>query len=167
MTIYYDNSIFPFLSQLDWSSTRRHIKFKEVMDIGHGKQCPDDRMAHKCMQPVWIYLLSGRPFEDSFENTQWRKVKQMQPMWLYILSSRTFEDSFENTQWTKAKQMQPMWLCILLCTPFEETFDNGQYWKVKKCNHCDLASSGFWGWHFEVTFENKSIFSSYWFISTA
>ena len=25
---------------------------------------------------LWLFVLSGNPFDDSFENTQWRKVKQ-------------------------------------------------------------------------------------------
>ena len=33
------------------------------------------------------------------------KVKQMQPMWLCILTGRPFEDTFENAQWGKVKQM--------------------------------------------------------------
>ena len=37
-----------------------------------------------------------------------RKVKQVQPMRLYPISGKQFEDSFENTQWRKVKQMQPM-----------------------------------------------------------
>ena len=39
----------------------------------------------------------------------------MQPLWLCIISGRSFEDTHENTHWRKVKQMQPVWLCILLC----------------------------------------------------
>ena len=44
------------------------------------------------------------------EERDWRcrEVQQMQPMWLCILLCRQFEDTFENTQWRKVKQMQPM-----------------------------------------------------------
>ena len=41
------------------------------------------------------------------------KVKQMQPVWLCIFSGRPFEDTFENAQSRKVKQMQPMQLCVL------------------------------------------------------
>ena len=58
------------------------------------------------MQPVWLCILSGRPFEDTFENPQRRKVKQMQPVWLCILSGRRSKDTCENTQWRKVEQMQ-------------------------------------------------------------
>ena len=34
------------------------------------------------------------------------KIKQMQHVWLYIFSCRRFEDTFENAQWRKVKQMQ-------------------------------------------------------------
>ena len=36
------------------------------------------------------------------------KLKQMQPMRLCLFLGKQFEDTFENTQWRKAKQMQPM-----------------------------------------------------------
>ena len=62
----------------------------------------------KPMQPIRLCMHSGRQFEDTFENTQWRKDKQMQPMRLCIHSGKRFEDTFENAQWRKAKQMQPM-----------------------------------------------------------
>ena len=42
---------------------------------------------------MWICILSGRPFEKTHDNAQWRKVKQMQPMWLCIFSGRQFEDA--------------------------------------------------------------------------
>ena len=47
-------------------------------------------------------------------NKSWREVKQMQLMWLWILSGKWFNETFENAHWRKIKQMQPMWLCILL-----------------------------------------------------
>ena len=46
-------------------------------------------------------------FEDPFENTQWRKVKQMQPVQLCILLCKRFEDPFEDAQWEKVKQHRP------------------------------------------------------------
>ena len=65
------------------------------------------------MQPVWLRILSGKRFEDTFENAQRRKVKQMQPVWLRILSGRPLKDTFEKTQWRKVEQMQPMWLITM------------------------------------------------------
>ena len=65
----------------------------------------------------------------------------MQPMWLCILSGRWFEETFENTQWRKVKQMQPMWLCLFSGRPFEDTFENAQWKKSNKCNQCDYSSS--------------------------
>ena len=32
------------------------------------------------MQPMRLCILSSGQFEDTFENTQWRHIKQMQPM---------------------------------------------------------------------------------------
>ena len=57
----------------------------------------------------------------------------MQPMWLFILSGKLFEGSFENTQWGKVEQMQPVWLCLLWSKLFESTFENAQWRKVNKC----------------------------------
>ena len=68
---------------------------------------------HSYSQLVGLCMFWSKCFEDTFESTQWRKVKQMQPMWLCILLGRPFEETFENTQRRKVKQMQPMWLCIL------------------------------------------------------
>ena len=60
------------------------------------------------MQSVRLCLLQGKQFEETFENTQWEKVKQMQLMRLCIFSDRQFEDTFENAQWGKVIQMQPI-----------------------------------------------------------
>ena len=32
------------------------------------------------MQPVWLCIITCRSFEDTHENTHWRKVQQMQPV---------------------------------------------------------------------------------------
>ena len=53
-----------------------------------------------------------------------KKIKQMQPVWLFNLSGRQFEDTFKNTQWRKVEQMQPVWLCILGGIQSEETYEN-------------------------------------------
>ena len=79
------------------------------------------------MQPIRLCIFSGRRFEETFENTQWRKVKQMQSMRLCIFSGKQFEATFENTQWRKVKQMQPMRLYILTDMSFEDTNENTQW----------------------------------------
>ena len=61
------------------------------------------------------------------ENAQWRKNKQMQPIWLWILLSRLFEDTFEDAQCWKVKQMQLMWICLFLDRRFEKTSENAQW----------------------------------------
>ena len=50
------------------------------------------------VQPVWICLFWSKQLEETFEDTQWRKVKQMQPMWLCIFSGSQFEGPSEETQ---------------------------------------------------------------------
>ena len=47
---------------------------------------------------MWFNILSGKQFEGTFENTQWRKTKQMQPMQLCILWGRQIEETLKNTQ---------------------------------------------------------------------
>ena len=84
------------------------------------------------MQPMRLCILLCNRFEETFENTQWRKVKQMQPVSLCILWCRQFEETFENPQWRKVKQMQPMHLCILWGKRLEETFENTQWGKAKQ-----------------------------------
>ena len=94
----------------------------------------------KQMQPVWLCIHSGRRFEEAFENTQWRKVKQMQPVWLCIFWGKQFEETFEETQWRKVKQMQPVWLCIFWSRQIEETFENAQWRKFKQMQPVWLVS---------------------------
>ena len=71
-------------------------------------------------------------FEETFDKTQWRKVKQVQPVWLCILSCKQFEGTFENAQWRKAKQMQQVWLCLSSYWQFEDSFENAQWRKINK-----------------------------------
>ena len=98
---------------------------------------------------MWLCILTGRWFEETFENAQWSK------MLLCILTSRRFEEAFENTVeksqtnvtsaimpiffcfvflfWevnlrthlkTQVKQMQPVLLWIISCRQFKETLKN-------------------------------------------
>ena len=75
---------------------------------------------------MWICILLCTPFEDTFENTHWGKVKQMQPMWLCILSCRPFKETPENTQRGKIKQMQAVLLCLFWPKFFEQTHEEAQ-----------------------------------------
>ena len=94
---------------------RTHLKTHNGEKLNKCNQC---NIA--TMQPVRLYIFSGRQVEDTSENAQWRKAKQMQAMQLCIFSYRHVEDSFENTQWRKVKQMETMWLCL---------FSGGYIWK--------------------------------------
>ena len=89
------------------------------------------------MQPMQLCLFSGRSFEDTFENAQWRKIKQMQPM------VETFVHTLE-----KVKQMQTMQLCII---SFKYAFSQAVNLRMNlmmqsvvilnKCNQWYIASS--------------------------
>ena len=86
-----------------------------------------------------LCMLWYKGIEDTFENAQWRKVKQMQPMQLCMLWYKGIEDTFENAQWRKAKQMQPMWLCFLSGRRFEDSFENTQWRKVRLKWHISIC----------------------------
>ena len=95
---------------------------------------------------MWLRTLSGKQFEETFENAQWRKVWKMQPMWICIPTCMQFEDSFENAQRGKVKQMQPVWICIFSGSQFEDTFENAQWgiiWKMQAMWLCMLGSKCF------------------------
>ena len=96
----------------------------------------------KSNKPVWVCILSGRRFEETFEGAQWRKNQTnatkvilhplIPALWgisviKCILSGRPFEDTFENAHWRKVKQMQSVQLCILWFKQFEETFKKTQW----------------------------------------
>ena len=70
---------------------------------------------------MYIYIFLYKPFEETSENAQWRKVKQMQPMWLRVFSCKQFEEAFENAQWKKVKEI--MKLCL---------FSGGQFVDILK-----------------------------------
>ena len=77
------------------------------------------------MQPVRLYIFLDKLFEEAFENSQWRKVKQMQPMQLYA-----------SARWI----CEELWICIFL-------FNLRHIWKYTvekkstKCNQSDYAYS--------------------------
>ena len=108
-----------------------------------GKQYEDSfentqRRKTKQMQLMWLCIFTGRPFEDTSESKRRRKVKQMQTMQLCLFSGKRFEDTFENSQWRKVKKMQPMWLYLLSCRPFDRTFQNAHSGE-NTWNQCEFA----------------------------
>ena len=135
-------------SQCDYASSRASV-LKAHFKM-HGRK-------FKQMRPVWLCILAGKQFEETFENAQWRKVKQMQPVWLCILTGKQFEETFENAQWRKVNatnatlypHRQAIWgdisvisvqrkvkkynqLCILSCRQCKETFEITQWWGAKQ-----------------------------------
>ena len=53
---------------------------------------------------VTIQSLGLGVFEDTFENAQWRKVKQMQSLRQRIFLCRCCEQPFKNTRWKKPNE---------------------------------------------------------------
>ena len=68
----------------------------------------------------WTLWLWGSKCKEPKENYwQCHKINKMQ---ICVLTGRRFEETFENTQCRKVKQMQPMQLCIFSCRQFEDAF---------------------------------------------
>ena len=67
------------------------------------------------MQCMRLCICSDNLFEESYEDSLWRKIAQMQNMQLWICSDSVFEESFE-TIWRQIAQMQCMrlWLYMRL-----------------------------------------------------
>ena len=72
------------------------------------------------MQPVWLFILLGKQFDETYENAQWRKIKEMQLMWLFMFWGIQFEDTFEKAERRKVKEVQPVWLRTLWHRPLED-----------------------------------------------
>ena len=73
-------------------------------------------------------------FESTFENAQWRKVKQVRPMQFCYLLEEFLDVVFENPQWRKVKHLQPLWLCLFSCRLFQPRYklrkvDQMQPWR--------------------------------------
>ena len=77
------------------------------------------------MQPMSPCLFSGRPFKDTFENSQWRKVKQMQPTHSGQRSNKCNQCDYESSR------------ADVLRTHLKN--HSGE--KLNKCNQCDYVSS--------------------------
>ena len=90
------------LGQTVWGDIWKHTVEKKL------------RNATSVNMPVLIQAAWGDIWRHTVE-----KVKKMQPMLLCLFSGRRFEETFENTQWRKVKQMRPMWLCIFSGSQFE------------------------------------------------
>ena len=65
------------------------------------------------MQSVWICILAGRPFGETFKNIQWKKSNKCDRCDFASSLGRQFEVTLENTRWRKVKQMQPVQFCTL------------------------------------------------------
>ena len=62
------------------------------------------------MQPMQLCILSAWSFEEKFKNTRRRKdKKQMQLVRVRFFLCKPFENTFEKTQWRKVEQMQPVY----------------------------------------------------------
>ena len=116
---YHCIALWPYLFACD---LRMHLKTHS------GEKENKWNQYNYTMYTQWVYILMGRQFDKTFENSQWRKVKQMQSMWLNILMGRQFEEIYEKSQWSKVEHLREH-----LKTHSEE--------KSNKWNQGDYASS--------------------------
>ena len=122
------------------------------------------------MQPLWLCLFSGRPFEESFENAQWTRMKQTnvtnvtlpllrQAIWggiwkrtvgkskTHVINAtllpliQVLWGSILKYTVETTKQMQSVWYKLLSSRQFEKTFENTPWRKSSKCNQCDFSCS--------------------------
>ena len=112
---------------------------------------------------MWLFILSCRRFEETFDNAQWKKSKPLQPIWLKI---QTFKDTFENRNRWKAQQMQPMCICILTRRRFKETFEKDTFQKKKTYNAASVTlhpqEQAIWGEIWQRTAKTSKTMQPVW-----
>ena len=104
------------------------------------------------MQPMWLCFFLDRLFEETFENTQWRKVKQMQPMRLCFFK-------FENAHWYKSYECNQCDYASSQAGDLRNHLKIHSGEKSNKCNQCDYAFSRqeIWGHIWKRTLEKSQI----------
>ena len=62
---------------------------------------------------LWLWFKGCKCKNSGESDGQCHQVKYMQPMWLCIPTGRQFEETFENTQWWKVKnETKIMWFAF-------------------------------------------------------
>ena len=91
------------------------------------------------MQPMRLCILSDKNSKYTFENTHRKKSRKFNQC-DYKSSPSRFDETFENTLRRKVKQMQLMQLCILSDKNSKYTFENTHWKKSRKYNQCNYKS---------------------------
>ena len=127
------------------SNFRRHLKIHTGEKSNKCNQC------NYASSRIW-------QFEDSFENTQWRKVKQMQSVWLYILRGRQLEKTFEIHSGEKSNKCYQCNYASSCAGNLRRHLKTHSGEKSNKCNQCDFTSSeaGKLRKHLKTHIEEKS-----------
>ena len=73
---------------LPWRMTKAYVMCDKHY-LSDNLEVESQSATNVTIQPLGLGL-----FEDTFENAQWRKVKQMQSLRLRIFSCRCFEQAF-------------------------------------------------------------------------
>ena len=110
------------------SNFRRHLKIHTGEKSNKCNQC------NYASSRIW-------QFEDSFENTQWRKVKQMQSVWLYILRGRQLEKTFEIHSGEKSNKCYQCNYASSCAGNLRRHLKTHSGEKSNKCNQYDYSSS--------------------------
>ena len=93
---------------LEWIKILIWILVKAVLSLKLLKwQWPAKSRSQTSAPNVSIHPLRQAIWGNTWKHTM-EKSKKMQSVWLCIFSRRHFEKTFENAQWRKVKQMQPV-----------------------------------------------------------
>ena len=93
------------------------------------------------MQPVWLWLFSYEPFEDTFENTWWRKAKQMQPMRLWSSNEGALRTHLKMHSGEKSNKCNQCGYASSHMSHLRTHLKTHSGEKSNKCNQCEYASS--------------------------
>ena len=95
-------------------------------------------MLRDFLRYIRIRTLCHGPWRSKYSHTNFKTHRGERPNTTNVDSCRRFEETFESTQWGKVKQMQPMLLRIYSGRQFETiwmlTVERSQ-----KCNRCDFT----------------------------
>ena len=80
-------------------------------------------------------------FEESFKNTQWRKVKQMQPMRLCLFTGRRFVAHLKSHSGEKSNECNQCNFASSYANALRDHLKTHNREKSNKCSQCDFASS--------------------------
>ena len=93
------------------------------------------------MQPVCLWILWGRQFEDTDENTQWKKSNKCNQCEYACSDPSGLKTYLKTCTKENSKQIQPMWLCIYQADHLRRHLKTHSREMSNKCKQCSYALS--------------------------